>query len=138
VEQVVDDRSNALVTSARIRIDDGAVYAPTRQLYKARGDVIATPSVKTGLSGDIYLTLLTPATDDDARVTFGVRLMPQSMWLWVGGGLMAIGTLLAAFPGRRRRPTDPTSAEVPRTSAAAPEVDAPDLVGLPRIGSADA
>ena len=138
VEQVADDRPAALVTSARIRIDDGAVYAPTRQLYKARGDVIATPSVKTGLAGDIYLTLLTPATADDARVTFGVRLMPLSMWLWVGGGLMAAGTILAAFPGRRRRrPTDPVSAAVPDDRAPI-TLDEPDLVGVPRLGSADA
>jgi cytochrome c-type biogenesis protein CcmF len=34
--------------------------------------------------------------------------------MWIGAGLMAIGTILAAFPGkRRRRPTDPTSAPVP-------------------------
>jgi hypothetical protein len=37
--------------------------------------------------------------------------------MWIGGGLMALGTVLAAFPGQRRRPTDPTSAPVP----AAPE-----------------
>jgi cytochrome c-type biogenesis protein CcmF len=35
------------------------------------------------------------------------------LWLWVGGILMAFGTLLAAFPGRRRDPTDPVSAPVP-------------------------
>ena len=32
------------------------------------------------------------------------------LWLWIGGAVMAIGTMLAAFPGaRRRRPTDPVS-----------------------------
>jgi cytochrome c-type biogenesis protein CcmF len=31
------------------------------------------------------------------------------LWLWIGGGLMALGTVLAAFPGRRRKPTSPTS-----------------------------
>jgi cytochrome c-type biogenesis protein CcmF len=36
------------------------------------------------------------------------------VWLWIGGLLMAFGTLLAAFPGaRRRRPVDPVSAPVP-------------------------
>jgi cytochrome c-type biogenesis protein CcmF len=136
VDQVVHDKPAALVTSARIRIDDGAVYAPTRQLYKARGDIIATPSVKTGLAGDIYLTLLTPATNDDAKVTFGVRLMPLSVWLWIGGGLMATGTVLAAFPGRRRRrPTDPVSAPVPEARVTTRPVDEPDLVGVPRLGA---
>jgi cytochrome c-type biogenesis protein CcmF len=139
LKQVVDDKPAALVTSARIRIDHSAVYAPAQQLYKARGDIIATPSVKTGLAGDIYLTLLTPATDATSTVTFGVRLMPFSMWLWVGGGLIAVGTLLAAFPGRwRRRPTDPVSAPVPAAKTTVRAVDEPELVGVPRLGSADA
>ena len=34
------------------------------------------------------------------------------VWLWIGGALMAVGTVLAAFPGRRRRPTDPSSAPI--------------------------
>ena len=43
------------------------------------------------------------------------------IWLWLGGALMAIGTVLSAFPGkRRRRPTDAVSARVPE---AAPRVD---------------
>jgi cytochrome c-type biogenesis protein CcmF len=31
------------------------------------------------------------------------------IWLWIGGGLMALGTAFAAFPGRRRNPLDPVS-----------------------------
>jgi cytochrome c-type biogenesis protein CcmF len=38
---------------------------------------------------------------------------PLILWLWLGGGIMAFGTLLAALPGRRRRPTEPVSAPVP-------------------------
>ena len=42
-----------------------------------------------------------------------VFVKPMILWLWIGGAVMAIGTLLAAFPGsRRRRPTDPVSAPV--------------------------
>jgi hypothetical protein len=34
--------------------------------------------------------------------------------LWIGGALMGVGTLLSAFPGKRRRKaTDPVSAPVP-------------------------
>jgi cytochrome c-type biogenesis protein CcmF len=43
-------------------------------------------------------------------VTLRVLIHPLALWLWVGGGVMAFGTILAAWPGRRRRPTDPTSA----------------------------
>jgi cytochrome c-type biogenesis protein CcmF len=139
VDQVVEDTAAARVLKARIRIDDGVVHAPARQLYRASGDIVATPSVKTGLAGDIYLTLLTPATEDGGPVTFGVRLMPLTVWLWIGGALVVVGTVLAAFPGRRRRrPTDPVSAPVATTTAGSEVPAAPDLVGVPRLGGADA
>ena len=48
-------------------------------------------------------------------------IKPLILWLWIGGGLMAVGTLLAAFPGRRRRrPTDPVSAPIDVGSGDAP------------------
>jgi cytochrome c-type biogenesis protein CcmF len=31
------------------------------------------------------------------------------LWLWIGGGLLGLGTVLSAFPGRRRRPEAPVS-----------------------------
>jgi cytochrome c-type biogenesis protein CcmF len=45
-------------------------------------------------------------------------VQPLILWLWIGGGVMALGTVLAAWPGERRRPTDPTSAVLPSDVAA--------------------
>jgi cytochrome c-type biogenesis protein CcmF len=42
-----------------------------------------------------------------------VFIKPMILWLWIGGGIMALGTLLAAFPGSRRRiAVDPVSAPI--------------------------
>ena len=69
VDQVVEDTPGRAWSRRPASASTTApVYAPARQLYKARGDIIATPSVRTGLTGDIYLTLLKPATADDDRV----------------------------------------------------------------------
>ena len=35
------------------------------------------------------------------QATIRVFVKPLILWLWIGGAVMAIGTLLAAFPGRR-------------------------------------
>ena len=103
---------------ARVQVDGGQVYAPALQRYK-RGDIIGTPSVSTGLFGDLYFTLdQTPATDQ-GEVLLKVISEPLALWLWVGGGVMLVGTALAAFPGRRRRPTDPVSAPAPLELAGA-------------------
>ncbi|MFM2073591.1 MAG: cytochrome c-type biosis protein CcmF [Actinomycetota bacterium] len=100
-------------TRAAISIDGGQAYAPAITRYTQMGTDIPTPSVKSGFTKDIYLTLeSTPgagATEADVKIF----IKPLIMWMWIGGGLMAIGTLLSAFPGRRRRPTAPVSAPVP-------------------------
>ena len=50
-----------------------------------------------------------PAAD---AVLLRVIVQPMIVWLWIGGGVMAFGTILAAWPGKRRRPTDPVSAPI--------------------------
>ena len=101
---------------ALIRVDGGQVYAPTLQRFGSGNQTIGTPSVRTGLFEDVYLALVS-APDDDT-VTLRVIVQPLILWLWVGGGLMFAGTFLAAFPGRRRDPLEPTSAPVPAERAA--------------------
>ena len=97
--------------SARIRIDGGQVYAPAISDYPFASDVVGTPSVRSRLNDDLYLTLANPPATATSPVTIGVTVEPLVMWVWIGGGVMLLGTALAAFPGkRRRRPTDPVSA----------------------------
>jgi len=102
---------------ADVRVDGGAVYRPALSQYPFARTAIGTPSVRTGAIDDVYLTLLAPpaaagqaAPDPAAPAVIGVVISPLILWLWIGGGLVAIGTLLAAAPGRRRRPTLPVSA----------------------------
>jgi cytochrome c-type biogenesis protein CcmF len=99
-------------TSVRARVSvDGDVHEPAINRFTVSQQAIGTPSVATSLSQDVYLSLQ-QAPADDAGQTMTVRVIVQPLvtWLWIGGGIMAVGTALAAFPGRRRNPLDPTSA----------------------------
>ena len=95
-----------------MRVDGGKVYRPAVNLFRFGGQSIGTPSVSTGFVEDVYLTLLAIPEDPDAPASIRVILQPMVTWLWIGAGVMGIGTALAAFPGGRRRPTEPVSAPV--------------------------
>ncbi|MEY2431463.1 MAG: cytochrome c-type biosis protein CcmF [Acidimicrobiaceae bacterium] len=96
---------------ARIRVDGGKVYKPELRRFPNNAQAIGTPSVRTGAYDDVYLSLLTAPGDGDS-VNLRVIIEPLAVWMWIGGGVIAMGTVLAAWPGRRRDPTDPVSAPV--------------------------
>jgi len=111
-EEDKDDRRTAV--KALIMVDGEKSYAPAITKYLKMGNNIGTPSVKSTWRYDLYLTLQPPVKMDSGIARVKVFVKPLIMWLWIGGGLMGFGTILAVFPGRRRRrPTDPTSALVP-------------------------
>ena len=94
---------------ALVRVDGGDVYTPARNKYIAQGMDVGTPSVKAGLRHDVYLTLEGNVRSTDTTARIKIFIKPLVVWLWVGGLLIGVGSVLAAFPGSRRRPTDPVS-----------------------------
>ncbi len=99
------------IIRAQVQIDGGQVYEPSLSQFVFGSQAIGAPSVKTGPIEDIYLALLTVPDEPGDPVVLRVIIQPMVIWLWIGGGVMAFGTILAAFPGKRRRPTDPVSVD---------------------------
>ncbi|HEX7097320.1 MAG TPA: cytochrome c-type biogenesis CcmF C-terminal domain-containing protein, partial [Acidimicrobiales bacterium] len=104
-----------------VRIDGGKVYAPALNRFTFSGMSVGTPSVRTGFTEDIMLAVLNLPENPGDPVTLRVTVQPLVLWLWVGGGIVAVGTLLAAFPGRRRKPTAPVSEAVTGAARRDPE-----------------
>ena len=94
---------------ADVRVDNGRIDSPALTQFAAQGQLIPTPSVRTGLTKDLYLTYERRPKDIGGSAQIGFYIQPMTVWLWIGGLIMAIGTVLAIVPGRRRKPTDPTS-----------------------------
>ena len=105
---------------ADVRIDGGRIYRPALNLFPNGTQAIGTPSVRTGLANDVYLSVISTPRQPGAPLVLAVIVQPLVVWLWIGGALMAVGTAMAAVPGRRRRPTDAASAPVPTVPAIAP------------------
>ena len=90
---------------ARVRIERGSkdlgVYAPAISTFPNFNSGIGTPSVRTGVLQDVYLTLVSSPTQT-GKVALRVQINPMVVWLWIGGGIMAVGVALALLPARRR------------------------------------
>lgn len=94
--RVVETRAELTVTGPQT----GAV-TPALRDYPNSSTAIATPSVRTGLREDLYLTLL--AYDRAAQTaTLRVYINPLVLWIWIGGLVVALGALFAIWPDRRR------------------------------------
>ncbi|MGB0208500.1 MAG: heme lyase CcmF/NrfE family subunit [Ilumatobacteraceae bacterium] len=110
VVREVDERTD--VARADVLLDRSGVYGPAVTTYLQMGMTIGTPSVRTGFDKDVYLTIdgTNPPSVGDSTVVLRVFVKPMILWLWIGGALMALGTVMSAIPSRlHRRPTDPTS-----------------------------
>jgi cytochrome c-type biogenesis protein CcmF len=105
--------STSDVTAARREVGakldvDGKVFEPAIQQFVNGTQQIGKPSVRNTARDSVLLTLTDlPSADDSVSVKIIVQ--PLIVWLWIGGGVMAIGSLMAIFPGKRRVPTAPVS-----------------------------
>ncbi len=124
------DRSAQKTTkSARLRLAQGGdvlgVYAPSISTFPNSTQGIGTPSVRTGIREDVYLTLVS-SLSESKQVTVVVAVNPMVLWLWIGGGVMAIGTVVALIPVRRRdrATSDPAPAPAQPIELASEEVPA--------------
>jgi cytochrome c-type biogenesis protein CcmF len=111
------EESNKTSTRAQVLVD-GKLHQPSLSEFPGGDQRIGTPSIESGPTQDVYLALLQLPDEEDGgasgTVVLRVIVQPLVVWLWIGGAVMAVGTALAVFPGRRRRdPLQPASAPVP-------------------------
>lgn len=94
---------------ARVRIERGTrdlgVYEPAISSFPNSRGAIGTPSVRTGLREDVYLSL-SSSENDEGKIGLTVGVNPLVVWLWVGGTVMAVGVVVCLVPQRRARRRD--------------------------------
>jgi hypothetical protein len=100
-------------TEALVMVNGHGPYRPAVSQYGANTEPVGTPAIDSNVWHDVYLTIDSLPATSDGPVSIGVTVQPLVSWLWVGGAILVLGSLLAAVPGRRRRPTDPVSAPIP-------------------------
>ncbi|MFQ6616762.1 MAG: heme lyase CcmF/NrfE family subunit, partial [Fidelibacterota bacterium] len=103
VYETLEDHStdHAQVAAARVRVteDDrflGTLY-PAKQLH-ANFEPVSEVDIRQTLKEDLYVILA--GWDEQRRGTFKVLVIPLVGWIWLGGTVMVVGTLIAMGPDR--------------------------------------
>jgi cytochrome c-type biogenesis protein CcmF len=80
---------------------------PRMNIYPASPQPIATPAVNTSLTSDLYLTLMAFDQEEGQHATIRAIVNPGIAWLWIGGLIMGLGSLIDNWPrGTGRAKTD--------------------------------
>jgi cytochrome c-type biogenesis protein CcmF len=89
--------------------------SPRMNFYERSTDPVPTPSVRSLAHHDLYVSLIA-VSDDHRSASFNVYLFPFVAWIWGSLPFIVIGSLIAAWPQRRKAQ--------PTAEAAAPEAAA--------------
>jgi cytochrome c-type biogenesis protein CcmF len=76
---------------------------PVQHFYESSDTPVPTPAVRSSAARDLYINLMA-FKEDGTSATIRVLVEPMVAWIWLGGGIVCLGALVALWP-RRRRPT---------------------------------
>ena len=136
VDERTNDRESRI--AANVILDGGQDLRAGHHDLPNMGADIGTPSACAPGSPRTSTSRSSQgAAPGDTTATIKVFIKPMILWLWIGGAIMAVGTLLAAFPGSRRRiAIDPVSAPI---AVDGPPTDdsSDDSTGASSVGSTE-
>jgi len=96
---VIVERWGRTGIRARVHVGDDGVFTPSLSEFRFGGQSIGTPSVRVSAADDVYLALQALPEEGSDEVLLRVVVQPLIIWLWIGGTVMALGTVLSAWPG---------------------------------------
>ncbi len=112
----VEDKVNLTEYRAFLSVhqDNGqelTVLAPRRNVYfKAPDAPTSEVGLRTTWREDLYV-VLNGWEDGATAATFSIYLNPLMVWLWVGGIILILGTLIALWPHPATVRTDPVATD---------------------------
>jgi cytochrome c-type biogenesis protein CcmF len=100
----VERQPHREVLAARLEVwRDGrplGAMAPAKNFYEGREEPITSVAIREGLREDFYV-ILGDVARDGSRATLRLLVNPLVAWIWIGGLVLSLGTLLAVWPDRR-------------------------------------
>ena len=79
-------------------------YDPRQQVQsEAERQWVTEVGIRSTPGEDLYVILIN--WDANQNAAFKVLVNPMVMWIWIGGGILVLGGLIAFWPGRSQRVT---------------------------------
>jgi cytochrome c-type biogenesis protein CcmF len=102
-----EENDNFISNRARIEVFDKnrhlTTMYPERRLYKASQQPTTEVAIRPRLNEDIYLVFAGMA-EDSGRAVIQIYINPLVNWVWIGGAVMVLGTVIALIPSRTPPP----------------------------------
>jgi cytochrome c-type biogenesis protein CcmF len=103
--QQLEENGNKIRNQAVVDVYRGtnklATVQPERNLHSSVQGAVTEVALRSNLKEDLYVVLA--SLDADGLAAFQVLITPMILWLWIGGAVLLVGTLIAVWPARTRR-----------------------------------
>jgi cytochrome c-type biogenesis protein CcmF len=100
---VTEDAQKQAITASVTALRNGKVIAemaPARWFFRGReGEPTTEVALRRGFAGDLYIVLANYVVADQSAQLV-VKVNPLVNWIWLGVGILAVGTLIALLPER--------------------------------------
>jgi cytochrome c-type biogenesis protein CcmF len=100
----IEEDGNKILNQAVVDVYRGdrkvATVTPERNLHSNVQGAVTEVALRMGLVEDLYVVLA--SLEADGLAAFQVLINPLVVWLWIGGLVLVIGTLVATWPPRKR------------------------------------
>jgi len=99
--RLIEPTHESFIAKVRVTREDKPVTTlyPEKRLYFAQNQPTTEVALRTTLWSDLYIIL---AGFEASRVaTFKIFINPLVAWMWIGGLVIVLGTMIAIWPERR-------------------------------------
>jgi cytochrome c-type biogenesis protein CcmF len=86
---------------------DQGIMKPALKFFPTQQSPIGRAVHHSGVSEDIYLILSGFSEVDRNHATLKALVRPLVVWMWIGGGVIALGTLVCIWPLKKTELTEP-------------------------------
>ncbi len=100
------ETQSKLVVSATLSVhNEGKLkgkLVPEKYFHRNHEQPVTEVAIRTTPIEDLYVILV--GWDEDGTASFKVLVNPLVIWIWIGGGVLVLGGLIAFWPDRQKRP----------------------------------